>query len=94
MLAELLDSDVSFLSQKHGGASQRGKTGTQRKEELKRWRKEHQAKVREMYKQEVETKRRPEAHPFNSDKQVVSEIYVFIKIYFIMKTCNSYNIIV
>ena len=72
MLAELLGSDMSLLSARHT-SPRGGKSATaQRKtEELKKWRKEHQNKVKEKYNEELARKRKPEARPFSSEKALV-----------------------
>lgn len=75
MLAELLGSDTSLLSPHYtstGGA--KSKEAARRKtEELKKWRKENRSRVKEKYNEELARKRKPEAHPFSTDKALVSQ---------------------
>lgn len=69
MVADLLGSDMSLISQR--GSSQAKAEAQRKAEELKKWKKEHQAKVKEKYRAELDRKRKPEANPFNVDKAVV-----------------------
>ena len=72
MLAELLGSDMSLLSARHTSPRGAKSATAQRKtEELKKWRKEHQNKVKEKFNEELARKRKPEARPFSSEKALV-----------------------
>lgn len=73
MLADLLGSDISVISQRLRDTSKKSNSTAKRNEELQKWRKEHQAKVREKYRQDMENKRKPEARPFSSDRHTVRE---------------------
>lgn len=90
MLADLLGSDISLISQRISGDKNPSKKIQQRKEDLNKWRREHKSKVREKYRQEIEGKRKPETRPFSSERHLVSLISSFA--FDFSKNCTTNNI--
>ena len=92
MLAELLGSDMSLLSASHTSPRGAKSATAQRKtEELKKWRKEHQNKVKEKYNEELARKRKPEARPFSSEKALVILVLIDNFFSFLPQVSHIFN---
>ena len=92
MLAELLGSDMSLLSARQTSPRGAKSATAQRKtEELKKWRKEHQNKVKEKYNEELARKRKPEVRPFSSEKALVILVLIDNFFSFLPQVSHIFN---
>lgn len=69
---ELLDLMQTARSGPQSARGTTPRTKDDRRRELLLWKKQHQAKVREKYQQELSKTQKPETRPFNRSKNLVS----------------------